>query len=853
MPRSAAAQSLRFGRLELRPQEQRVLVDGAVVPLGARAFDLLVALAEQPGCLLGKQALIERVWPDTVVQENNLAAQMSALRKALGNDIIATIPGRGYRFVAPPGAADTQEAPTAPAPAGAAPRLRTNLPGWMPVLLGRGGDLARCGELLDTQRLVSVVGAGGIGKSLLAMHLLDARRESYPQGVCWVELAAADAAGLPSVVAAALGVEVARGEPVAALAGALAPLSMLLALDNAEHLASEVAALVQVLLGAAPALHIVVTSQVPLHLRAERVHRVGPLSVPETPLSAAQALQHGAVALFVDRAQAVDSRFELTDTTSAAVIDICRALDGLPLAIELAAARAPLLGAVGLRDALHDRLRLLGSGPSRDAPTRQRTLGAALAWSYGLLSASEKRVFRGLAVVAGSASLAFIQRLLTDPQGGLDDWAVLDALDGLVGRSLVAVIPGDAAATPRYRLLESPRAMALETLHACGERTLLQERHAGAVAALCDAAYETYFGGRVGADAWHRSIEPDFDNAREALAHAREVGDVLTELTIAATLLRALRSSAHAERMALADASRQRLGSAAVPPRLQLRVWIELSCVWADTQKQQARQAALHAVELAQALDDGADAFLRYHALARASSAHAQTGDLAAARELLVRAQALEDPSWPAQRRLWAAEAAQWLARMGGDSAAALRRGRELVALDKARGSDASIALGNLVDAELAAGDARAAVRSGSELVAVLAGGRQEYSLAFARINLGAAWLALDDPAHARAALAAAWAVAPAFELAHPAACYLALLAALERRPEAAALLSGFAEAEYAARREAREHNESAALARAASLARSALGDETWQRLLREGAALRSADVAALALPHDGG
>ena len=853
MPRSAEAASLRFGRIELQPYERRMLVDGVPAALGARAFDLLLVLAERPGRLVGKQELIQLVWPDTVVQENNLAAQMSTLRKVLGDEVIATVPGRGYRFVAPLcGADEAHDAPAAPQPGVAAPRLRTNLPGWMPALLGRADDLARCSDLVDSQRLVSIVGAGGIGKSLLAMHLLDARRERYPQGVCWVELSTvADAAVLPGAVAAALGVELPPGEPVAALAGALAPLSTLLALDNAEHLVSDVAVLVQALLGTAPALHIVVTSQVPLRLPAERVHRIGPLSLPETPLPAAQAAQYGAVALFVDRAQAVDSHFVLTDALSAAVIDICRTLDGLPLAIELAAARASLLGVAALRAALHDRLRLLTAGRNRDAPPRQRTLGAALAWSYALLSASEQRVFRGLAVNAGSASLAFIQRLLADPDAQIDAWGVLDALDALVERSLVAVMPGDEAAMPRYRLLDSPRAMALEALQASGDRARLQDRHAGTVAALLDAAYETYFSGRVGIDAWHLEIAPDLDNARDALAHARQADDAPTELTIAATLLRALPISAHVERMAMAEASMRRLGNSAVPQRLQLRVWIELSCVWANPQKQLARRAAQRALELAEALDD-ADTFLQYHALARAASAYAQTDDLAAAEQLLVRARVLEDPNWPAQRRLWAAEAAQWVARMGHDIEGTLRRGRELVALDKARGSEASTALGNLVDAELAAGDAQAAALSGTELVAALVGSRQEYSLAFARINLGAAWLALNDTMHARAALAPAWQVSPAFELTHPTACYLALLAALERRPEAAALLSGYAEGEYAARQEARERNESAALVRAAALGRGALGDEGWQRLLTQGAALCSADLAALAFPRDG-
>lgn len=848
--------SLRFGRIELQAHERRLLIDGEPRALGARAFDLLLALAERPGRLVGKRELMELVWPGLVVQENNLAAQISALRKVLGDDLVATIPGRGYRFVGRPLARQAVDV-AAPAPAAPRPEAdaalrdaapRTNLPATMRTLLGRDDDLSACGALVDAHRLVSIVGAGGIGKSLLVTHLLHQRRGRYPQGVCWVELAqVTDAGALPGALAAALGADVGRGEPCAALVSALAPLDMLLALDNAEHLLGDVAALVRQLLDAAPKLRIVLTSQAPLKLPTERVYRIGPLSLPAVPVSAADALAFGAVALFVDRAKAVDARFELGDGNAGAVIEIVRALDGLPLAIELAAARVPLLGLQALLSSMRDRLQVLTAGRDRDAPARQRTLRAALEWSLALLAPREQRVFRRLGVITGSAALDLLRTLLIDPDDGLDPWGVLDALDVLVERSLLTMVSDDDAPAPRYRLLESPRALALEQLEAAGERQVLAGRHARGVAALFDAAYEGYFSGEVGVDDWLRRLEPDLDNARDALGFARAAGDLCSELQIAATLLRALPSSAHTERMTLADAVARRLAEAApVPAALQQRVWIELGCVWANAHKQLARQASARALALALEQPDG-DRFMRYHALARCASAAAQTDDLAGAAALLAQVRALEDPRWPAHRRLWGAEAAQWVARMGGDAAEALRRGRELVALDRERGSDAVLALGNLVDAGLAAGDAQGAARAGAQLVAALEGTRHEYSLAFARINLAAAWLALDDVARARPALLAAWDVSPAFELAHPAACYLALLAALEQRPDAAARIHGFAEAEYRTRREAREGNESAALARTEALARPALGEAGWLRACAEGASLRSADIAALA------
>ncbi|HEY5321999.1 MAG TPA: winged helix-turn-helix domain-containing protein [Caldimonas sp.] len=865
MTTQGATLPLRFGRFELQPDERRLLVDGAPAALGGRAFDLLLALAEQPGRLIGKHVLMDRVWPGLVVQENNLAAQISSLRKVLGDGLIATIPGRGYRFVAPvesgaPGAAlDLSTSATASDadPAVTSSRaLRTNLPTELPALLGRADELDALAALLDRHRLVSLVGPGGIGKSLLAQHLLDARRTAYPQGVCWVELTqVTDVAALPGAVAAALGVDVGHGEPLAALTAATAPLTMLLALDNAEHLLAGVAYLCQALHAGAPELRLLVTSQAPLRLAAERVLRIAPLAVPDAALPAEQALRFGAVALFAERAQAVDQHFAVTDGNASAVIETCRALDGLPLAIELAACRAPLLGMPHLLASMRERLRLLTASRNRAAPPRQQTLRSALEWSHSLLPAREQRVFRRMGVMAGGASLEFIQQVLvdTDADDELDSWAVLDALDALVDRSLLAVLPSAGLEEPRYRLLESPRAYALECLQAAGELPALQRRHALAVAALFDATHEEYFTGRVGVDDWLRRREADFDHARDALRWARGAGAAEVELRIGRTLLRALPPSLHVERMVLADACEARLRPD-LPEALQLQVWIELSCVLADSQKTRGRHAAEMALALARRLDAGqGDRFVLYHALCRAASAAAQAGDLAAGRALLGELQGLEDPSWPAQRLLWGAEAAQWVARMGGDAADALRRGRRLMALDRERGSHASIAMGNLIDAELAAGDAGVAARLGKELIESLLGSRHEYSLAFARINLLAALLAQDDAAEARPVAEAAWSRAAMFDLQHAAAAYLALLCALEGRHGAAVKLAAYSEAIYAARDEAREQNETEATLRALSLAGRVLDNAALSRLRAEGAGLRDAEVAAVAFGEGDG
>jgi predicted ATPase/DNA-binding winged helix-turn-helix (wHTH) protein len=859
MSTRTAAPSVRFGRFELQTHERRLLIDGELAALGARAFDVLLALAERPGQLVSKRALMDLVWPGQVVEENNLAAQVSALRKVVGGDVVATIPGRGYRFIAHIESPESgrQERSAAPARMERVPvvaGLRTNLPADLPHLLGRSDDLLALDALVDSHRLVSIIGAGGMGKSLLAQHLLHARRNAYPHGVCWIELAeVTDAAALPGAIAAALGIDVGHGAPLTALVGAMAPLTMLLALDNAEHQLTEVARICQALHDAAPRLRLVVTSQAPLGRAVERVFRIGPLAVPDEVVPAAEALQFGAVALFAERAQAVDARFALGESNAAVVIEVCRALDGLPLAIELAAARSQMLGVPRLLASMHDRLKLLTSNRNRSAPARQQTLRAALEWSYGFLQPREQQVFRKLGVVAGSASLAFLQRMLVDADcgGALDEWSVLDALETLVDRSLVAVLATESEAEPRYRLLESPRTYALELLGQAGERETTQRRHALAVTALFEDAYDEYFSGAVAAEAWVRRLVPDFDNGRDALRWTRAAGETVMEVTLAATLLRVLPPSLHEERMALADAIESRIAPT-LDERLQLRSWIELSNAWADTQKPRARVAAERALAIARKLAPASeDRFPLYYALCRAASASAQTGDLQAARPPLAELQALEDRNWPAQRLLWGAEAAQVISRTTGDTAEALRHSRRLLVLDRARGGDGSIAFGNLIDAELAAGDALGAARSGVEFVAGLQGTRNEYSLAYARLNLCAAWLALDDCPQARPVVHAAWPQSIAFELQHYAAVYLALLAALERRPRAAARLLGYAEVTYAARQEARETNEAVAATRAESLARTALGDREFQLQHAEGTALRDEDIPAIAFARD--
>lgn len=841
---SSAHATLRFGRFELQLSERRLLIDSRPAPLGAGAFDLLVVLAERPGELVGKNELLERVWPGLVVEEGNIAVQVNALRKVLGGDLIGTVPGRGYSFTARVEGM-VVAAPAVPAPA---PGLQTHLPRALPALLGRTNDLATLGALVDGHALVSVIGAGGIGKTLLVQHLLDARRRAHPHGVCWVELAGVtDAAALPATIAAALGVRLGGGDAFDALALAVGPLDLLLALDNAEHLNDDVGRLAALLIDAAPRLKLVVTSQARLGVATERVLRLATLDVPPPGVGVERAIATGAVALFVDRAQAADARFTLTEANVAAVVAVCRSLDGLALAIELAAARAPMLGIHGLASSMGDRLKLLTRNRNRAAPARQQTLRATLEWSHGLLDATEQAVFRRLAVVAGSCSLQLAQQIAADAAGAgsIDAWAVLDALDVLVDRSLVAVLPGDDDASPRYRLLESPKAFALERLAEAGEVEATQLRLAQALSSLFEDAWNTYLSGGITTSRLQRSLAPDCDNARAALALVHCPASV--RLQIFAVLQRVLPLAQIVERLACADASEALLEA---EPSLHLRMvgWLSTAWTWTHPRRRHRSRAAAERA-LSSARDHErltGDRRHLYLALGISAYAMAYNNELEPARTTLAEMRALEDAA-SVPRHLGVREDVESaIAGYRGDHAERVRLTRERVA----RQSDAfgeTICIINLIDAELAAGDVRAAATTGRALLAMLGSSRDEYQLAMARLNFCAALLALDAIAEARLVAKAGWSQAKRFEQQKEWADYLALLTALEQRTASAARLCGYSIAAYAMSEERREVNEAVAFDRARRLAANALGDTEFERLQADGRSLRYEDIAAIA------
>jgi DNA-binding winged helix-turn-helix (wHTH) protein len=376
------ATSYRFGRFELRPDARALLADGAAVKLGGRAFDMLLTLVEQRDRVVGKRELMDRVWPKLVVEENNLQAQVVVLRKLLGPAAIATVPGRGYRFTLAVAdvAAQAPASPTASEPVHAELPRRNNLLRSVDALIGRGRELAQLQDLIASHRLVTVTGPGGVGKSRLVIEAGWACLDRFADGVWLVELAAlADPELVPSAITTALGIDVDPSvDALTELKRQLGDRRLLLILDNCEHVIAAVATVLETTLPAVPNVHALISSQELIGIGGEHVLRLPSLAVPsEDSPSAESALAAGAVQLFVARAQAADPRFVFDDRAAPAATAICRRLDGIPLALEMAAARVPLLGLEALAARLDERFRLLTAG-KRTALPRQRTLHATL-------------------------------------------------------------------------------------------------------------------------------------------------------------------------------------------------------------------------------------------------------------------------------------------------------------------------------------------------------------------------------------------------------------------------------------------------------------------------------------------
>ena len=511
--------SHRFGRFEVRPAQRSLQIDGRPAPLGARAFDMLVVLIERRDRVVSGDELFELVWPGLVVEENNLRQQVAALRKLLGTEAVVTVPGRGYRFGLPLDA----DATTGPAAAGAAEPMLNNLPLNLAPLIGREAELATVIALQAGTHLLTLVGAGGVGKTRFALEVAATVQADYRDGVWFVELAPlTDPALVPRTVASVLGVHEEPGRPLLdTLLDLLRRREMLLVLDNCEHLIDACARFAEKVQRGSARTRILATSREALGIEGETAWRLPSLraATPDVDLSIEQLLDYPATHLFVQRAgDAAAAGFRLCADNAQAVAQICHQLDGIPLALELAAARVKSMGVEQLVDRLGDRFALLTRG-SRTALQRHQTLRSLIDWSHDLLSEPERVLLRRLAVFAGGWTLDAAEAVCSSAPLAASD--VLDLLARLVEKSLVGL--DDSAAEPRYRMLETIRQYGAEKLVAAGEADALRSRHLmqGVTFAesLCVPIFVNDSDRR-----WRARADAELDNLRQAVAWSLESG-----------------------------------------------------------------------------------------------------------------------------------------------------------------------------------------------------------------------------------------------------------------------------------------------------------------------------------------
>jgi predicted ATPase/DNA-binding winged helix-turn-helix (wHTH) protein len=458
---------LEFGPFWLDIHNRVIDRTGAQVRLGSRARDILTTLLKRPGETVSKRELIARVWPHVVVDEGTLRVHISALRRALGENsgghYIENVTGCGYRFVAPvtPGSATEQ-----------VPGLRSPLQ----PLVGRADSISAVMASLPKRRLITVVGPGGVGKTALALASADRMRESYPDGVCVVDVVgSADLLSIGHTVAAALGIATDSDDLLSDIIQYLRTRRTLVVLDSCERVVDAVSVLVEEMLGGAPDVNVIATSREPLRAKGECVVRLSPLEFPTATfaLTAEQALRFPAIQLFSERTAARLDDFELHEMEVATVVDICRRLDGLPLAIELAAARVHLFGVRGLAAHLYDVLGLLTRG-YRTAVPRHHSLRAMLAWSYDTLSPIERIALRRLALFTGPFDLASATAMVVDE--AIDSTDVLDILANLTAKSLL--VADATGGRILYRHFETFRALAREKLECSQDSVEIHRRNA---------------------------------------------------------------------------------------------------------------------------------------------------------------------------------------------------------------------------------------------------------------------------------------------------------------------------------------------------------------------------------------
>jgi predicted ATPase len=726
---------------------------------------------------------------------------------------------------------------------------RHNLPAQLTPLIGREEELAEIAALLDRSRLVTLTGAGGIGKTRASLQVAANLLKGFGDGVWLVELAPLTRGDyIPTTVAQVLGLKLASdGDPVEHLVRALKGKQTLFVFDNCEHLVEPAARVLAAILHGCADVKVLASSRQALGIKGELTYRMPSLAVGNgSSIVAADAMRYAAIELFVECARGVDTRFSLTDETAPIVADICRRLDGIPLAIELAAARVKVLSPKQLRERLDERFRVL-TGGDRSALAHHQTMRALIDWSYDLLDERECTLFRRLGIFVNGFTLEGATAVGSGEE--LDELDLFDVLASLVDKSLVVAEPqGDAV---RYRLLESTRAYALEKLAAAGERELLADRHL------------RYLRDRF-AELWERreqtaqtaelavALQTELEDLRAALDGALARSAVIDGGELLANVgANLLNIGLEVEGMARCEAYLAALP--AEQSRLRARLSMVLVSLLSNSgHKVRALEVATQAVAQARASGDAA---VLARALQRYAIAATFLQRFDDAEGALAQAEAIPGPS--AHLRINLLETRALLSLLRSDRETAARAYEQLRTEQRALGNTRNelVMAQNLAEVEHARGQTQRAIAIVRETLPAVRSSTDANLLARLLRNLASYLAAVDDLPSALAAARDAIGIYAAREPDHVhvavAIEHLALVVALRGNLVRAATLEGYADAALQRHGFPREFTETTTHDRLTALLRESLAPDDLARLIAEGAALTPQAAIALALEED--
>ena len=802
-----------FGDYTLRQHEREVIGPQGPIELSSRSFDLLITLLGRPHELLDKAALFDAVWPGVIVEENTLQVHMSALRKALGSGFIATVHGRGYKYVGPA----PREAPQPVAVVGG------NINRYRTECVARDIEIEAIGALVQTHRLVSVVGPGGVGKTTVAVAVAASMGQQVRGGVWMVDLAALNSGEyVESVLIQALAIPFRAGSrSLGSVVEYLRSSDGVLVFDNCEHVRGAVARVITSILAEAPLVRILTTSQIPLGIAEERVFKLMPFAISaidgagDDDLASAQFLAH-CYAIFGET---------ISPEEMPIVARLCRRLDGVALALKMAAARAATLGLETVDRQLEEQL----AGLSADwdpALARHRSLAASLAWSYDLLSPEDQRTLRSLGVFRGSFSIAGVNAVV----GAGSELRIAE----LVRRSLVV---RESADRSRYRLLDSTRQFALDQLAEAGEDGAVHERHAHFVDALFQESITQWE--VLPDDAWDQTYRPDGDNLRAALAWAKTTAAWSIYVSLAADSYRYfIEEQLGAEGLATVEAGMSLVG--AVSPELAARLQLALGemCRFnaMDLRARQGLEPALSFFRTSQ------DRLRHCQALVLLSWISIFFGPEGEADPLVTELQQTmaEQPS--SKVKSWALAAIGIHMWAGGDIVAGLARCEAGLAMHVATGNPKGRfrSVMNLAEMFHKGGDTERSLRLVEEILPELRRSGASLQLGFHLNNLAAYHFALGNPRAARAPLYEAAMIVPR-DGGNWHWCLLqnaAELIFVGGDSDVAALLLGFTDKSFEGWPDGRQDTEVKQRDRLLRNLGNALAPDRLQRLMEQGRAL---------------